>query len=54
MKDPNFYHYKITKDEYVGYGMKIDNLKKYLIIRSEFVISNKTSRVYKIRFMNSE
>ena len=34
--------------------MKIDNLKKYLIIRSEFVISNKTSRVYKIRFMNSE
>lgn len=38
LKDPNFYHHRFSKDEYVGYGVKVEKLKRYLIIRSQFVI----------------
>lgn len=55
LKNPNFYHYKFsdTKD-YVGYGIKVEKFRTYLVIRSPFVINNKTSKAFRMKFLSPD
>lgn len=52
LKDSDFYHFVLSSDEYVGYGVKIQNMKRYLIIRSPYVINNQTNRAYRLRLIS--
>lgn len=53
LKDLDFYHHVLGTDEYVGYGVKIQNMKRYLIIRSPYVINNQTNRAYRIKLLGN-
>jgi hypothetical protein len=47
LRDQNFYHHYIkNKDDFVGYGVKIDNMRKNLIFRAPYVINNMTDCNY--------
>lgn len=54
LRNQNFYHHFINdknKDDYVAYGVKLDNMRKVLIIRAPFVFSNLTAINYKLRLL---
>ena len=49
LKDINYYHHQFSKKEpanYVGFGVKFENMRKILLIRSPYVINNKTETDY--------
>lgn len=54
LKDSEFYHFVLNQDEYVGYGVKVQNMKRYLIIRSPYVINNQTNRPYRLRLIGHD
>jgi len=50
LMDISSYIYSFPKtDDYVKYGIKNEGTKKCLVIRSPFVIYNRTSSAYKLR-----
>jgi hypothetical protein len=52
--DTSFYRIDFTdkKPDYLIYGVKVENLRRVLLIRSPYVIFNHTSKPYRLRFMH--
>ncbi len=42
LRDQNYYHHKVNDKEYVGYGVRVENLKRMLIVRNLNVLVNNT------------
>ncbi len=40
--------------DFVVYGVKVEDMRKILIIRSRFVFNNLTDVMYKVRFIDSD
>jgi hypothetical protein len=54
LRNQNFYHHFINernKDDYVAYGVKLDGMRKVLIVRAPFVFNNLTDVNYKMRLL---
>jgi hypothetical protein len=54
LRNQNFYHHFINdkdKNDYVAYGVKLDNMRKVLIIRAPFAFNNLTDVNYQMRLL---
>ena len=55
LKDPNHYHHVYTRgneQDYVGFGIKFQNMKKILLIRSPYTITNMTDTEYQLKILD--
>ena len=52
------YHYKHqlsdSKQDYIAYGLKFENMRRILTLRAPFVINNNTDTDYKIRLKDED
>ena len=52
LRDHNFYHHTFSlheKEDYIGYGVNFEKMRKIFIIRAPYVINNKTDIDYQMR-----
>ena len=54
LRNTNFYHHIIddhNKEDYVAYGVKLEGMRKVLIVRAPYVFNNLTDVNYKLRLL---
>jgi hypothetical protein len=54
LRNPNFYHHVLQDrcpQDYVCYGVKVEDMRRVLIIKAPFVINNLTDNTYKLRLL---
>lgn len=57
LRNQNFYNIILSdksKDDYVGYGVKFENMRKILILRAPYVFNNLTDVIYKMRLLKPD
>jgi hypothetical protein len=49
-----FYHFfdKKVQEDFVGYGVKFENMRKMLVIRSPYTMTNLTDVNYRLRLID--